>query len=152
MRFLLDTNVLARLAQPDHRQHAVAAAAVEALRVRKEHLCVVPQILYELWVVCTRPANLNGLGLSVAQARSEIASVKIFCTFLRDERAIFQQWERLVAEGHVKGKNAHDARLVAAMVRHGLTHILTFNADDFHRYSEIEVVTPEAIVRAAGSA
>lgn len=40
------------------------------------------------------------------------------------------------------GVNVHDARLVAAMLSHKLTHILTFNAKDFRRYSEIEVVTP----------
>lgn len=39
----------------------------------------------------------------------------------------------------MKGKNAHDARLVAAMVRHGLTHILTFNAQDFSRYRGITI-------------
>jgi predicted nucleic acid-binding protein len=47
----------------------------------------------------------------------------------------------------VKGKNAHDARLVAAMVRHGLTHILTFNAQDFSRYRGITIMTPGALLR-----
>ncbi|MBI5863071.1 MAG: type II toxin-antitoxin system VapC family toxin [Planctomycetes bacterium] len=150
MRILLDTNVLARLAQPTHRQHAIAARAVEGVRLRGNELCIVPQVLYELWVVCTRPAASNGLAMGVAEARAEISGVKQFSTFYRDERAIFGEWERLVAEHDVKGKNAHDARLVAAMLRHGLTHILTFNAEDFQRFDEITVLTPEVIAGSVG--
>ena len=41
--------------------------------------------------------------------------------------------------------NVHDARLVAAMLVHKLTHILTFNSDDFRRYSEIIVVNPKQL-------
>lgn len=44
------------------------------------------------------------------------------------------------------GVNVHDARLVAAMLVHGLTDILTFNTKDFARYSEITAVHPTAIV------
>ena len=39
---------------------------------------------------------------------------------------------------------AHDARLVAAMVRHSISHLLTFNEQDFARYNEIAVIVPSA--------
>ena len=42
----------------------------------------------------------------------------------------------------VSGKKAHDARLVATMTVNGITHILTFNADDFTRYAGITVLHP----------
>ena len=45
----------------------------------------------------------------------------------------------------VIGVNVHDARLVAAMLVHGLTHILTFNIADFARYSEITAVNPPTV-------
>lgn len=35
----------------------------------------------------------------------------------------------------VSGKNTHDARIVAAMNVHGVVNLLTFNRDDFKRYS-----------------
>jgi hypothetical protein len=38
--------------------------------------------------------------------------------------------------------NAHDARLVAAMIVHGVTHLLTFNGADFARYSGIRITDP----------
>jgi hypothetical protein len=45
-----------------------------------------------------------------------------------------------VAGYQVSGKNAHDARLVAAMLVHGIESILTFNTQDFFRYGEIRVL------------
>jgi predicted nucleic acid-binding protein len=54
-------------------------------------------------------------------------------------------WERLVTGNRVSGKNAHDARLVAAMVVHGIESILTFNTQDFIRYKEIRVLDVTAI-------
>ena len=59
-----------------------------------------------------------------------------------DERGIFGRWQSLVTKYDAKGKNAHDARLVAAMLRHGLTQVLTFNGSDFSRYTEIEAISP----------
>ncbi len=46
----------------------------------------------------------------------------------------------------IQGKAAHDARLVAAMQKHGVSQLLTFNGADFRRYLEIEVLDPEAII------
>jgi predicted nucleic acid-binding protein len=44
------------------------------------------------------------------------------------------------------GKPAHDARLIAAMQRHGITVILTFNANDFSRYQSIRPISPRDVV------
>ena len=145
MRVLADTNILARIAQSAHKQHAAATTAVERILARDDDPCIVPQIIYEFWVVATRPASKNGLALTVAQVQAELVETRRVFTILRDERAIFQRWERLVVKHDVKGKTAHDARIVAAMHRHGLTHILTFNATDFARFPGIVVVTPETL-------
>jgi len=45
----------------------------------------------------------------------------------------------------VSGKQAHDARLAAAMLRHGLTHLLTFNIEDFKRYPSINILDPKVV-------
>jgi predicted nucleic acid-binding protein len=44
----------------------------------------------------------------------------------------------------VRGAKVHDARLAAVMQAHGLTRILTFNAADFRRYSDITVLDPSS--------
>ena len=149
MRILADTNILARLAQPSHHLHPIAQKSIESLLNREDDLCIVPQVIYEFWVVATRPASSNGLDMTAMQAQSEIAKAKEVFSLMLDERAIFEQWERLVRDHKVKGKSAHDARLVAAMHRHELTHILTFNPQDFARYPGINVLSPTQISESA---
>ena len=68
MNVLLDTNILTRLAEPGHAMHQPARDAAKALQSQGHTLCIVPQNLYEFWVVCTRPIASNGLGKSAAEA------------------------------------------------------------------------------------
>jgi predicted nucleic acid-binding protein len=137
---LVDTNVLLRLAQPSHSMFAEAISAVASLRRQNESLCVVPQVLYEFWAVATRPVQSNGLGMTASDADADLAKIIQRFRLIRDERAIFDPWRRLVTQHQVLGKNSHDARLVAAMQRHGIAQIVTFNAGDFRRFSEITVL------------
>lgn len=144
MSVVLDTNILTRAAEPVHPSHKVTLDALEALRNQGEDLYIVPQNFYEFWVVATRPRAANGLGMSVVEAQAELASVKKLFHFLNDTPALYEQWERLVSQHAVSGRNAHDARIVAAMMVHGITQLLTFNPDDFKRFSNIVVLTPDS--------
>jgi predicted nucleic acid-binding protein len=145
MNVLLDTNIVSRIAQPGHVQHRIAVDATDALQLQGDVLCLVPQVLYEFWAVATRPSALNGLGLSVPAVASELIRLKSIFPLLADSLAVFSEWERLVTLHQVMGKNAHDARLVAAMVVHGITHLLTFNLQDFARYGGINALDPVLI-------
>jgi predicted nucleic acid-binding protein len=146
---LLDTNVLARAAQPGHSQYPLAVTAVEVLCLQNETLCLVPQVLYEYWVIATRPVAQNGLGMTAAEAAADLAAIVQRMHIYRDERAIFDGWQKLVAQYQVLGKNAHDARLVAAMQRHGIARILTFNTSDFSRFSGIQILDPRQVAMTA---
>jgi hypothetical protein len=42
----------------------------------------------------------------------------------------------------VSGTKVHDARLVAAMMVHAITHLLTLNAGGFARYPGVSAVHP----------
>jgi predicted nucleic acid-binding protein len=142
---LVDTSVLVRTLQPHHQLASLAKMAVDRLRLENHPLYLVPQILVELWVVATRPAGENGLGLSTLQAATELARLKRLFALLPDSPLIYPAWERLVTQQQVSGKPAHDARLVAAMQVHGLTAILTFDKTGFTRYAGIEVVHPAEV-------
>jgi predicted nucleic acid-binding protein len=90
-------------------------------------------------------AAVNGLGLPVAQAATELARMLRLFPLLDDSPAIFPEWQRLVTAHAVLGKNGHDARLVAAMLVHGVTHLLTFNTADFTRFRTITALDPAAV-------
>ena len=143
MRILTDSNILLRLVQETHPHHSWADGALYALRSWGDEPCVVAQVIYEFWSVCTRPVgSKNGLGLTVTDTASKVSRLQQIFPLYRDERAIFDHWEELVTRHEVKGKNTHDARIVAAMLHHRLTHLLTFDDSDFKRFSEITVLTP----------
>ena len=85
---------------------------------------------------------MNGLGMSAAATDAELTKIQTLFAFLADNPSIYDEWRRLVVGHSVLGKNAHDARLVAAMVVHGITHLLTFNGADFARYPGIQLIDP----------
>jgi predicted nucleic acid-binding protein len=145
MTILLDTNVLGRLANPADLFHQVALDALIIVRERGYRPALVPQVIYEFWVVAIRPLDQNGLGMSAAEAESDVAKCIEMFDLYRDERAIFDHWHELVVSNRVEGKQAHDARLVAAMKRHHIEFLLTFNGGDFSRYDGISVVNPKAV-------
>jgi predicted nucleic acid-binding protein len=81
------------------------------------------------------------------QAEAELSSIKKLFRFLNDTPAVYTEWEKLVLQHAISGKNAHDARVVAAMRVHGIPRLLTFNADDFKRFLGITVLTPADILK-----
>ena len=151
MSYLIDTNVLMRSLFPAHPQHQVSRDAFNALRRQGEELILVPQNYYEFWVVATRPASENGLGFTVAEAIKEFKKMRTHFKTVTDTPAILDAWETVVTKHGVMGKNGHDARFVAAMLIHGISHFLTFNMKDFQRYTEITVQTPQDILSQSAS-
>lgn len=146
MSCVVDSNILLRTIQPTHTMYREASGAVTNLLQQGEVIHVLPQNLYEVWVVATRPVANNGLGLSVQDASREMNSIESLFTFLPDTPAIYPVWKSLVTNHSVSGRPAHDVRIVAAMQVHGISHILTFNKDDFNRFPSISVVTPAEVV------
>jgi predicted nucleic acid-binding protein len=64
MTIVLDSNFLLRWIQQGHPQQKLAETAMADLEAAGYDLCLLPQNLYEFWVVSTRPTNVNGLGKS----------------------------------------------------------------------------------------
>lgn len=133
MAYLLDTNLLVRLANTADAQHAAATRAVVELHRCAEVLQVTAQVLIEFRNVATRPAALNGLGLSTADAEAKAGVFEATFPLLAETPGIYPAWKALVGALGVIGKQIHDARLVAVCHVHTVTHLLTFNVADFLR-------------------
>ncbi len=144
MSVLVDTNVLLRRLEPLHGHHRHAMDATARLIESAEPLHVTPQNIAEFWAAATRTVARNGLGLSPATAAVEIDRIERVFALLPDHPAIYEHWKRLVATHGVIGNQVYDARLVAAMMVHGVGRILTFNTGDFTRYG-IEIIHPLAV-------
>ena len=130
--------------QPHHPHSLIAEQALTRLRNQNETLTITAQNLVEFWAVVTRPVGENGLGYTVQQAADEIAVLRRLF-FSLPEEPLFEKWKSLVEKHQVSGKNVHDARLVAAMSVHRVPRILTFNVQDFRRYTSIQALDPSAV-------
>ena len=147
MAWLIDANVPLRALHRPDPFHQAAWDGVRILRQRGEDLCYTLQTLAEFWAVSTRPAAARGgFGLTVEEADRRVRVIERHLTFLPDTPDVRAHWRRLVVAHAVAGVQAHDARLVASMLAHGVTHLLTFNVADFRRYPQITVVHPQEIV------
>lgn len=145
MSYLVDTNVLLRSVQKSHPVHSDAANSIDLLLRNREEVLIIPQNLIEFWCVATRPEGNNGLGISIEETAQRIAAFKKALVLLPDADLVFGEWERLVVKHQVSGKKVYDARLVATMLVHNITHLLTFNTDDFKRYDGITIVSPTSV-------
>ena len=148
MRLLIDTNVLLRLAEAEDREYPIVRRAVDALLDRGDELCFIPQNLVEFWNVCTRPARSNGFGLTIGEANTRAQRMESKYTLVHDTERVHIEWRRLVVAYSVSGVQVHDARIVAAMLAHGIPQLLTLNPRDFQRFTEIKVLHPNDVTAA----
>lgn len=145
-RYLLDTNILLRASDPVSSNYTLATEAVDILLLQGNECVITAQVLVEFWAVATRPVNVNGLGWSIEQTSAEIEQILNQFTLLEETPQIFTDWLSYVTTYKVMGKRVHDVRLMAVMLVHGVTHLLTFNTDDFISTAGIAIVHPQTLV------
>jgi predicted nucleic acid-binding protein len=104
----------------------------------------------EAWNVMTRPATQNGFGFLPQEAFEAHREIETIFSRLPGTLDTHSTWRNLVLRYSVRGVQVHDARLVAAMLAHGIRHILTLDTKDFRRYASegIVVVDPRDLVEA----
>ena len=146
MRVLVDTNILLRSAQPNHPLCHQATHAVSKLIRQKDAVFFCSQNIAEFWNVATRPADLNGLGLSHEEVLQEVGSIETLLTLPPDIPAIYAAWKEIVRDHKVRGVKVYDGRLVTTMNVYAVESVLTFNAADFKRYSNITALHPSSML------
>ena len=147
--YLVDTSILARLANTADPFHLVASQAVLELHRRAEVLQATAQNFVEFRNIATRPKTVNGLGLSAVEAEAKAAVFEATFPLLAETPGIYPAWKALVGALGVVGKQVHDARLVAVCQVYGLSHLLTFNVTHFARLAGfghgVVVVEPASV-------
>ena len=137
----IDTNVLVYSTAETAPFHQQARAAL-AREAASGPLAISRQVLREYLATVTRPQTWSR-ALTLAEAFEDAAAFVRRFTVLEDGPAA---WDRLVELSRAfafGGKQVHDANLVATMLAHGVTRLLTFNVADFRRFGAvIEVVVP----------
>lgn len=140
----MDTNILVHSIDSEDLLYQEAVDAIDILQEYQVPCYVVPQNLTEFLSVYSRPVEKNGMGHTAAEALREIKRIKQLFRLLkgRPEIEIYEEWERLINTYGVEGRQVYDTRLVANMLVYDLTHILTFDYEDFDYYEGITAVHP----------
>jgi predicted nucleic acid-binding protein len=147
MRYLLDSGILLRLVNRADALHHQVRGAVRELRRQQHTFVTAAQNIAEFWNVCTRPAAARGgLGLPVQETAHRLRVLERGISILADGPGTYSEWRRLVTVHSVLGVQVHDARVVAIMLTHAVTHLLTLNKADFIRYVDVTPIAPDEIV------
>jgi predicted nucleic acid-binding protein len=143
--YLLDTNVVVRLLEPSAPEHNLVVDVIRRLLQNGHTLALAPQVLTELWVVATRPVDVNGFGWPPSKTAEAIVSLRGQFPLLTEGPGTFERWLSLATGAEIRGKRAHDARLAALLLSNGLTQILTLNTSDFEGLPGIAAVHPASV-------
>lgn len=147
MTVLIDASVLLRLRHLESPHHHECVAVLAPDVAARHDLRLGAQTLIEYWVVATRPVAQNGFGLTTELATRDLFRLRSFLSTLSEPPDIADRWLGLVTAHDVKGKPSHDARMAALMQAHGVRRLLTLNARDFTRYTDLECVTPAQLLQ-----
>jgi len=84
--------------------------------------------------------------MSTDEVLKEVNSIENLLTLLPDIPGIYAEWKQVVARHHVQGVKVYDARLVAVMTLYSVESVLSFDVEDFKRYSNITVINPSSLL------
>lgn len=149
MVVLVDTGVLLRAIYRKDAQFSTVRAAARRLLAEGADFRVGLQQLAEFWNASTRPSNLrNGFGLSVEETARSLARIEAAVEVIIETPSTPAIWRNLVEKHKVSGAKVHDARIVALMLSHSISELITLNKSDFVRYSPdgVNVRTPEDVL------
>jgi predicted nucleic acid-binding protein len=92
-------------------------------------------------VTVSRP-QMDAAPLSPDVAVGDLRRFAEIYTILEDGPAIMEQLLQLMVSVSIGGKQVHDANLIATMLAHGVSRLLTFNEADFRRFSALVALEP----------
>jgi len=137
----LDTNVLVAASVVEHPSHAVAEALVGRLATAGCAVCVSPQVCREFIATMTR-APLEGREFTPVQAIGVLGEWLAGCVLLEETDEVLADLLRLVARCGVRGKQVHDANIVATMLASRVGRLATLDQGDFRRYEDAIALEP----------
>jgi len=133
-RVMLDTNVLLAATDEGRAEHRDALTVLNDWAAGPTDLCLSGQVVREYLSVATRPSGRNGLGLTLPDALGNVRAIRARTTLLAEDSTVADRLLGLLADVECRGKQVHDANLVATMLVHGIGTVVTMNLEDFARF------------------
>jgi len=137
-RCMVDTNVLIYSTVSSSPWHQEARGWLAALLDEGIELCIIPQIVREYLVILTR-GDIFEEQFTPEEALDELEAILPTFILLDENEETVSHLRNLVRRYQVRGKSVHDANIVASMLTHDITRLVTYNTRDFRRYQEITI-------------
>lgn len=137
----VDANVLVYADLASSPFYAVARRRLIEMNEARVRLWVSPQIVREYLVAITRGQTFSK---PVLPAEAAASAEKLMTQFvLADVTAdVLRILLDVIKRFDVKGKQVHDANVVATMMAYGIRRLLTHNVGDFERFASVIEVVP----------
>lgn len=141
-RCMVDTNVLVYATIDEAPRCEEARQWMRHLQKQGVQLCTTLQVYREYLVVLTR-GSIFERTFTVTEALAALEALRPAFRELSPTSETFTALTHLVRRYEVRGKQVHDANIVAVMVTYGMDALATYNRGDFQRFEEVTLLTPE---------
>jgi predicted nucleic acid-binding protein len=132
VKAFVDTNILLRGLLTDMDLHPEADALLKRMWREDAELWISGQVIREFIVQATHPRTLKQ-PLTIEQVINEISRILPLFQVADETAAVRAKLLELLLAHPTRGKQVHDANIVAAMLVNGVDTLLTINTDDFQR-------------------
>jgi predicted nucleic acid-binding protein len=140
-KIFLDTNILVYLTSQESPFHLRVLEKVKEL-IDKYEIWISRQVLREYAVVMTNSSLLQKPLSSVEVEKDMEKWANIFRVADEIEETTINLRELIVLYD-IKGKNIHDANIIATMKTYNIESLFTLDSKDFKRFREIKLIQIE---------
>jgi predicted nucleic acid-binding protein len=141
-RVLVDTSVFLSATDQDRAEHRQALLILNEWTARGTTLYSSGQIMREYLAIATRPPAGHGLGLKQADALANVRAIRTRTSLLAEDASVADRLLDVLDEIPCRGKQVHDANVVATMLVHGIDSMVTINVADFSRFGHLITLIP----------
>lgn len=132
----IDTNVLVYFHAKEAPLHGAARRRLNELKSAGTPCWISRQVLREFVATLTRPQAFPAqLPIDAVLERAEHFESRF--QVAEDGPATTRRLHQLIRQFDVRGKQIHDANIVATVLSHDIPRLLTHNTVDFQRFSEL---------------
>ncbi|MEN6451191.1 MAG: type II toxin-antitoxin system VapC family toxin [Thermoguttaceae bacterium] len=141
--WFVDANVFVFAANESSPWHAAALERLGQARSEGISLVVSPQILREFAAAASRPAPESSPP-PLEPILENVRRIRAACVLFDENATTVDRLIDLLRTVATHGKQVHDANIVATMLAHGCTTLLTHNVADFNRFRSLIQIIPLA--------
>lgn len=123
-------------------RHVEVEALLQRFKADDVELWISRQVIREYLVQITHPKTFVS-PLSIGEIKRQVEAIQSLFHVADESAEVTAQLMSILEAYPTRGKQIHDANIVATMLAMGIDTLLTFNRGDFKRFDDrITIVTP----------